>query len=871
MKNSFYLLILALTLSLATACGDDQKTIEKLPGDDVYVEVLGCNAEVCGGTCCGNVCRDTMSNSRHCGSCGNACNVGEVCIDAVCVKPMTQRCETGQMRCGESCVDIVSNVLHCGACDQVCEAGELCHERRCVKDCGRLTECDGICTDMSTDSLNCGGCGTPCAAESFCELGVCWEHCKEAGHLVCQHKCTDPQVDPDNCGECGLLCAEGEICKAGECSDECEAPNHVICDRQCIGIESSNEHCGACANACASTSYCDMGECKDACDIEGETVCEHLCVDTQSDLTNCGSCGTTCIEREICIEGSCQCPEGDPDCREKLLVCEDGEIVCDKRCQNILTDVENCGDCGVICEELERCVAGACVGCGDLTTCDDGSCRDLTSDPQNCGVCGNVCLANVACVDSQCSGCLPNYVDCDGDPSNGCEKTTADCACTPGETRGCYFGPPGTENVGSCRSGEMTCSDGQWGECVGQVLPNYAIVCDPSKPTQDLDCNGIPDGTGDADGDGFSLCQGDCCDTNEMCPGISDSKLIGPHMLEIPKNKVDDNCNGVVDEVYSGETCNASYVFGTDLTSESARNAAALQLAHGMDICQTADKGYGLVSARLQSLNAGTRGNAAFGKAVNVLPYLASTIQSTVPIVSPKKGSTFSLLSSGEAISANALKSSNFIAGGTIPQPYNAAHGGALQSFPGCGSASNINDTVHLELELQAPKNANGFAFDFKFASAEYPVFICSSYNDFFLALSSSKHKDIPADGNIAFDVNGNPVSVNNAFFTICEPISCGSCKPIYTKGCVAGKCETAYGACPDGTAELPAYKVGSGGGATAWLTTKAPILPGEKFKLNFYIWDTGDSNLDSLVIIDNFRWELDTTVLGTGFTDPRD
>ena len=55
-------------------------------------------------------------------------------------------------------------------------------------------------------------------------------------------------------------------------------------------------------------------------------------------------------------------------------------------------------------------------------------------------------------------------------------------------------------------------------------------------------------------------------------------------------------------------------------------------------------------------------------------------------------------------------------------------------------------------------------------------------------------------------------------------------------------------------------------GGGTAWLTTQAPVVPGEIFNLDFYIWDTGDQVLDSSVIIDNFQWKCTETQVSTDF-----
>ena len=53
-------------------------------------------------------------------------------------------------------------------------------------------------------------------------------------------------------------------------------------------------------------------------------------------------------------------------------------------------------------------------------------------------------------------------------------------------------------------------------------------------------------------------------------------------------------------------------------------------------------------------------------------------------------------------------------------------------------------------------------------------------------------------------------------------------------------------------------------GGGTSWLTTDAPVLGGETITLDLTIFDVGDQGWDSHVLIDNFRWGLNTTTVGT-------
>ena len=50
-------------------------------------------------------------------------------------------------------------------------------------------------------------------------------------------------------------------------------------------------------------------------------------------------------------------------------------------------------------------------------------------------------------------------------------------------------------------------------------------------------------------------------------------------------------------------------------------------------------------------------------------------------------------------------------------------------------------------------------------------------------------------------------------------------------------------------------------GGSTGWLSTEAPIKPGEQFTLEFMIWDAGDGFLDSSVLIDHFQWTGGTKI----------
>src|SRR5262249_30802852 len=63
----------------------------------------------------------------------------------------------------------------------------------------------------------------------------------------------------------------------------------------------------------------------------------------------------------------------------------------------------------------------------------------------------------------------------------------------------------------------------------------------------------------------------------------------------------------------------------------------------------------------------------------------------------------------------------------------------------------DAHDGVGLELTIRVPTNARSFTMQESFFTFEFPIFICSTYNDFFVAMLSPKVPGL-LDGNIAFD-----------------------------------------------------------------------------------------------------------------------
>jgi hypothetical protein len=317
----------------------------------------------------------------------------------------------------------------------------------------------------------------------------------------------------------------------------------------------------------------------------------------------------------------------------------------------------------------------------------------------------------------------------------------------------------------------------------------------------DNDCDGIIDNHTDQyddDGDGWTEDQGDCDDDEEFVnPGAVEVQTLEDGNPEM----VDNNCDGTIDEPAVG--CEGMIDHNDPFS-----------YARAMEICA------GVSTAEWVG--------PSDSRARRIVADLGNTY---VPIV----GAEMVAFSSGIAGDSG---DPGYVApqsGTTLDFANTAPHPNPLGAI-GCSDADSatVNDYTELRLEVQVPTNAQSFSFDFNFMSVEYPEYVCTSFDDTFEVLLESEM----FTGNVSFDSMGNPVSINVGFFTVCT-IGSGSA------GCT-------------GNAELVGTGYEDMGGGTGWLTTTAPVTPGEKIVLRFVIWDEGDHILDSQVLIDNFRWRLE-------------
>ncbi len=124
--------------------------------------------------------------------------------------------------------------------------------------------------------------------------------------------------------------------------------------------------------------------------------------------------------------------------------CPVGEVPCSGVCADLASDTQNCGACGNACllaHAIATCAGGAC----ELLACDPGwvdcdtdpsnGCEaSLANDPSNCGACGFVCTSSCLCIAGQCGllSCPKDKVNCPGDPP--CQ-----CATQLGTNMNCNF------------------------------------------------------------------------------------------------------------------------------------------------------------------------------------------------------------------------------------------------------------------------------------------------------------------------------------------------------------------------------------------------------------------------------------------------
>jgi hypothetical protein len=395
-------------------------------------------------------------------------------------------------------------------------------------------------------------------------------------------------------------------------------------------------------------------------------------------------------------------------------------------------------------------------------------------------------------------------------------------------------GSPGASSVGAGGAGGAKPSGAGGDDGVGGTVLATTGVGGGGNP----DCQGgTPDD--DKDMDGFSEVQGDCNDCDAFVNPSAVEVIAEPDENGMTLPPVDEDCDTIKDNV--APPCDDGLV----LNSEDPMDAAK---AVGMCNYITSAK-WVLADGSAPPVDPVKLANFHLGHGI---------LDNLGPNNPPQEGTRMLALSSGTARKEGHPEyiHRNFEKGYISNAPF-----GFPKESPSCAGVKTQSprDATGLSVEFVAPSNAQGISFDFNFFTFEWPVYICTNFNDFFIAnLTYSNNLDFPpgqTDGNISFDGQKNPISVNNAFLDVCACPSGPPCQtppnaPTKSFDCILGK-TSLIGTAYDSDEGFPTWT----NGATGWLRTNAPVTPGKKFTIRLVTYDSTDGKVDSMALIDNWKW----------------
>ncbi len=436
-----------------------------------------------------------------------ACNGVDDDCDGTIDELLTRSCgeETGECRAGfEACQG-----GQWGACEgAVGPSPEACD--------GLDNDCDGVVDGLAR------ACGSD---EGACRRG--------------QETCTDGAW-----GACvGAVEPVPESCN--NLDDDCDGAVDDGLSRSC------GSRIGACRKGTETCAAGQWGACVGEIAPVAET-CNNVDDDCDGEVDEglvraCGNEGGECQGgTQTCAAGQWGDCVGNVGPRPET--CDDRDNDCDGQVDEDL--IRPCGSDTGACEEgVQACAAGswgACVGeVGPVAeTCDghDDDCDGAVDDgvTRSCGTTTGACETGTETCAAGAWGACVGSVEPVAETCNGIDD---DCDGTidDGVTRSCG------SDVGRCRAGTETCSDGQWGACQGSIGP-IAETCN----NVDQDCDG------EVDEDLVRSCgtnTGACRTGTETCDAGAWGACAGS-VEPVPEtcNRIDDDCDGRIDEGLTPDT-----------------------------------------------------------------------------------------------------------------------------------------------------------------------------------------------------------------------------------------------------------------------------------------------------------------------------
>lgn len=782
-------------------------------------------------------------------SCTHAtCASGYLCdatTSPASCKPDPTSCTAASCGSGFGC-QVLAGAAACVWTDHTSCTGASCASAGSGYSCQVLAGPTPTCVFSATGSCS----GASCAPGTSCYVNG-------SGQAMCQYdrntcssascnsgwKCQtgSPAVCVADTASCAAASCPADFTCQGAGTPKCHYTNTAVCP-------SNADRCTAgytCAvKAGAPTCSADTGSCTAATCPVGSGTCQVVgSAATCRKTTNC----TNFADSIVCSTDRCcatTCPPSTGAADDSLFTVKSGTS-CERH---------DCGLCSLAPHPSDVCKPSA-------TNVDGNGCEHDGGCPSGeipCGA-GNRQCCTVSCPSGLVLNNSVTPPVCDNRTCAACASTGKACvtSSTPGDVQCCSSYPSCVATV--CLSHPECCSTGWTAACVSYAQSMCSVQCVGVGAAST--CAVCYHDQYDHDGDGYTYASpalggasftGDCMDCSGG--GTDDAKWVNPGAIEIASNTVDDDCDGNVD--------NAPTACDND-ASLALASTDGFDYAKSLGLCSLnppAGK-WGVTLADLKAPNGTTTpGSTSYG------------ITHAFGAFNVQEGSRMAVLSTGTARPSTGVDNTGFIkpkylynCSGTrsssctrgskewmVDSAYPSGFPKNKAGCPNPSSGSQANDVSGLRMQIRVPTNVKSFSYKLNYLSSEFSEWVCSKYNDSMVTLLTSTN---PANitnwatnsGNIAFDMNGSPINVNNNYFVVTSQAALAG------TGMEGTNCW-----------DLVSNRKVVCGGATGWLLNSAPVDPGETIDIRYGIWDTSDHIYDSTVLLDAWQWSTNSAAIST-------
>ena len=159
--------------------------------------------------------------------------------------------------------------------------------------------------------------------------------------------------------------------------------------------------------------------------------------------------------------------------------------------------------------------------------------------------------------------------------------------------------------------------------------------------------------------------------------------------------------------------------------------------------------------------------------------------------------------------------------------------------------AEGARDVVWFRFDADVPPDVRGYSVRFALLTAEYPERVDASASDTFVWWSDSEQ----FTGDLA-TLDGQPASVPGLASLLSA--HAGDDPMLLRTGFDGGEGQP----CTVDGIELADCPIGA---ATGWLELRGPAVGGERISIVAALYDHGDSQLDTAVVVDRFGWSCDS------------